>query len=172
MTNNPFPQYQPPSRDNRFGAEPAGADDATRARPRAGGPASDPRLDPQTGQPWPTDRCMVTVGFYVLGRCGSRADSVCPRCGRGMCGLHSMRTPAGELCLTCETEERNFLPDSGLDPNWAARCRRRYRENAGQRFNDRRVFWSFNTYDTYYSGPGMGADIDDDFDNDYDMFDS
>lgn len=127
-------------------------------------------IDPETGRPWPTDRCMVTVGFYVLSRCGAPAQSVCQRCGRGMCAAHTVAQPARSLCQACDAETGTTVPDP-RDPTWAARYRRRYRTDASQRFRDDRLMWSFDRYDRHYVSPSYST-YDDWDDHDHDIYDS
>lgn len=129
-------------------------------------------LDPETGMAWPTDRCMVTVGFYTLGRCGATAAGVCSSCGRGVCGAHIFQVGGRPVCLACRAESSREAGDPLYDNNWATRYRRQYREGAARRYNDDRLFWSFNHYDTHYVSHRTYDDDWNDYDHDVDMYDS
>lgn len=137
-----------------------------------GPPAQDQgSVDPGTGRAWPTDRCMVTVGFYVLERCGRPAQGACPQCGRGVCPVHLARGPQGvPVCQACAAEADQRAP-AATDADWAARYRRRYREGASRRFGDDRMAYSFNRYDQHYVGSSTHTHWDD-HDHDADIYDS
>lgn len=120
----------------------------------------------------PSERCGVTLGFYLLTPCGAPAIGTCPRCGRGMCAEHAVEGVTGRWCQNCMAELATAETESPLDPSWAARYRRRYRSGAASRFHDDRLAWSFDRYDTYYTDPGMAAADDWDSDDPHDIFDS
>ena len=66
------------------------------------------------------NRCMVTTGFFVLGRCGRNPVATCGSCGRPVCDRHVM--PDG-LCAECATAHGYGRGDP-YHPFWARGYRR------------------------------------------------
>ncbi|TDC83162.1 hypothetical protein [Actinomadura sp. 7K507] len=110
------------------------------------------------------NRCSVTTGFFVLGRCGQAAVAACPQCGQAVCAEHA--GPDG-LCPGCRTA-RGYETQDPHDPAWTAGYRRRYYRSSSREYNDAAWYSSFDEYDRgafnpgdqYSHGGDWGADED------------
>jgi len=107
------------------------------------------------------NRCMVTTGFFVLGRCGRNPVTTCGSCGRPVCDRHVM--PDG-LCAECATA-RGYGGGDPYHPFWARGYRRTHYQRSSQAYGDSYYYSSFDDYD-------RGAfDPDDAYDPDYEPYD-
>ncbi|MFD0691806.1 hypothetical protein [Actinomadura fibrosa] len=108
------------------------------------------------------NRCTVTTGFFVLGRCGRAAVAACGQCGRPVCAEHA----TGALCPECALAQ-GYAPQDPHDPAWVRGYRRRHYERSSQTYNDAYWYSSFDEYDRGAFNPGDeysygGGDFDDD----------
>ncbi|MFI6518491.1 hypothetical protein ACIBF1_23245 [Spirillospora sp. NPDC050679] len=78
------------------------------------------------------NRCAVTSGFFVLGRCGRPAARPCARCERPLCAEH---VRLGELCPECAAAQ-GHRPEDAYDPAWIDGYRRHYYEHSARVYND------------------------------------
>lgn len=88
-----------------------------------------------------TTACRVTTGFFVLGRCGRPAVTMCG-CGRPVCAEHA--GPNG-LCPECAAAQ-----GYGVDPYdraWTRRYRRQSRQRTSSEYRDDDWFYGFDAYD-------------------------
>jgi hypothetical protein len=102
--------------------------------------------------------CMVTTGFFVLGRCGRSSVSACPQCRRSLCGEHL--GPNG-LCPECAAAYGYGAHDPH-DPRWAQSYRRTYYHRSSQSYSDPLMYSSFDSYDRGAFEPGNDYSSDDD----------
>ncbi|MFI6594738.1 hypothetical protein ACIBHX_00745 [Nonomuraea sp. NPDC050536] len=84
--------------------------------------------------------CLVSTGFFVLGRCGRPAVAGCGRCGRPICGQHD----AGGLCPECATAQGYGSP---YDPFWTSGYRTGYYHSSSTSYSDPTWYGTFDDYD-------------------------
>lgn len=96
-------------------------------------------MDPRDEEADRVTPCMVTTGFFVLGRCGRPAVAPCGRCGRPFCDRHA--APGG-LCPECAAAQGYGSP---YDPLWTVGYRGHHAHSSTP----------------HYAGPGYYTDFDD-----------
>ncbi|WP_308164182.1 hypothetical protein [Nonomuraea sediminis] len=84
--------------------------------------------------------CLVSTGFFVLGRCGRPAVAACGRCGRPICDRHD----AGGLCPECATAQGYGSP---YDPFWTSGYRTGYYHFSSTSYSDPTWYGTFDDYD-------------------------
>lgn len=89
-----------------------------------------------------TTACRVTTGFFVLGRCGRPAATMC-RCGRPVCPQH---VDAHGLCPECAAAQ-GYESNNPYDREWTRRYRRRSRERTSGEYQDSSWYVAFDAYD-------------------------
>ena len=105
------------------------------------------------------NHCMVTTGFFVLGRCGRPPVATCGSCGRPACDRHVL---PGGVCSECAAAQGYQDPHH---PLWARGYRRAYYQRSSSTYGDTYYYSSFDDYD-------RGAfDPDDAYDPDYEPYD-
>ena len=94
--------------------------------------------------------CGVTVGFFVLRRCGSPAVSGCVQCRRPLCPAH---VADGGLCPECAAA-RGYRthPAAG-----AAHYRRTFYSHTSGTYHDSRFYRSLDDYDRAPFDPDAAA---------------
>ncbi|WP_395111165.1 hypothetical protein [Actinomadura sp. SCN-SB] len=106
------------------------------------------------------NQCMVTTGFFVLGRCGRTSVSACPQCRRLLCGEHQ---GAYGLCPECSAAQ-GYGANDPHDPRWVQSYRRGYYQRSSQTYSDPNWYSSFDSYDRGAFAPGndysSGSDYD------------
>jgi hypothetical protein len=120
--------------------------------------------------PAPAAPCMVTTGFFVLGKCGRASVSDCAQCRRPVCAQH--QGPGGR-CPECAAARGQAAQDPH-HPGWAQGYRRRYYERSSRHYSDSSWYSAFDAYDRSAFEPGndysSGGDYD--FDHDSGLVDS
>ncbi|SNR48036.1 hypothetical protein SAMN06265355_10392 [Actinomadura mexicana] len=96
------------------------------------------------------NRCTVTTGFFVLGRCGRSAVATCPQCGRPVCGAHA---GPNALCPECAAAQ-GYRTQDPHHPGWTHGYRREYYQGSSQTYNDGYWYSSFDEYDRGAFNPG------------------
>ncbi|MFI0483972.1 hypothetical protein [Actinomadura sp. 9N215] len=108
------------------------------------------------------NRCTVTTGFFVLGRCGQQAVASCPQCARPVCAAHA---GPGGLCSECAAAQGYGTPDPH-HPSWTGGFRRRYYQSSSRAYNDTYWYSSFDEYDRGAFNPGDDYSHGGDWDGD------
>lgn len=96
--------------------------------------------------------CLVSTGFFVLGRCGRPAVAGCGRCGRPVCDQH---VGAG-LCPECAAAQGYGTP---YDPYWATGYRSSYYHASSTSYSDPTWYGTFDDYDRGAFDPGAQDDF-------------
>ena len=94
--------------------------------------------------------CGATTGFFVLGRCGRAAVTVC-RCGRAICGEH---VDQQGLCPECAGAQGYADP---YRPGWARGFRRSYYQRSSYDYGDPYLYTNYDSFDR--SGFDQGDDF-------------
>jgi hypothetical protein len=97
--------------------------------------------------------CMVSTGFFVLGRCGRASAGACARCGRPVCDRHAA---AGGLCPECATAEGYGSP---YDAGWVSGYRSRHYHSSSSTYSDPTWYGTFDDYDRGAFDPGDQGDF-------------
>ena len=95
--------------------------------------------------------CIVTTGFFVLGRCGRAAVTSCPQCRRPVCGQHA--APQSGHCPECMAAQ-GYGSQNPYDPSWTGGYRRRFYQRSSQSYNDAYWYSSFDEFDRGAFNPG------------------
>jgi hypothetical protein len=98
----------------------------------------------------PMTRCTVTIGFFVLGRCGQAAVTSCPQCARPVCAEHAYQDG---LCPECGAAHGRGTRDPH-QPSWTRGYRREYYQRSSQTYSDTYWYSSFDEYDRGAFNPG------------------
>lgn len=103
------------------------------------------------------NRCVVTSGFFVLGRCGRAAVAPCTHCGRPVCPEHRM--PTG-LCAECAAAAGQ-APQDPFEEGWVQGYRRGFYSRSSQTYQDPAWYSGFDAYDRGAFDPGQGHSPED-----------
>jgi hypothetical protein len=103
------------------------------------------------------NRCAVTSGFFVLGRCGQAAVAPCGRCGRPVCQEHY---GLGGLCPGCRATAAHPSEDP-YENEWAWGYRHGFYARSAQTYQDPTWYSNFDAYDRGAFDPGQGHSPDD-----------
>ena len=96
------------------------------------------------------NRCAMTTGFFVLGRCGQPAVAACPQCGRAVCAGHAGQ---GGICPGCAAAQGYGTQDPH-HPSWTDGYRRLYYRSSSREYHDTSWYASFDEYDRGAFNPG------------------
>jgi hypothetical protein len=100
--------------------------------------------------------CVVTTGFFVLGRCNRPAVTGCGGCGRPICAHHV--APDG-LCVECAAA-RGYPATDPYPPAWTRGYRRTYYEYSAREYRDTLWYSRFDDYDRGAFDPDDAYDPD------------
>jgi hypothetical protein len=99
--------------------------------------------------------CMVSTGFFVLGRCGRAPVAACGRCGRPICDRH---VGPGGVCPECAAAQGYSSP---YDPLWTSGFRRHHYYSSSTTYSDPGWYGSFDDYDRGAFDPEDQGDFGD-----------
>ncbi|MEU0564926.1 hypothetical protein ABZ297_05965 [Nonomuraea sp. NPDC005983] len=85
--------------------------------------------------------CLVSTGFFVLGRCGRPSVAGCAGCGRPICDRH---VAPGGLCPECATAQGYGSP---YDPFWTSGFRAHHYHSSASTYSDPTWYATFDDYD-------------------------
>ncbi|WP_219471701.1 hypothetical protein [Nonomuraea rhizosphaerae] len=97
--------------------------------------------------------CMVSTGFFVLGRCGRASVTGCAGCGRPVCDRH---VSGDRLCPECATARGYGSP---YDPMWSYGYRRETYYTTSSSYQDPGLYGDFDAYDRGAFDPGDQGDF-------------
>ena len=98
--------------------------------------------------------CCVTVGFFVLSRCGNPAVTGCAQCRRPLCSAH---VADGGLCPECAVSRGYGTHPTASPATVSAYRRRAFYASSSRHYGDSDWYGSLDEYDRAPFQPGGSA---------------